>query len=83
MLTVPAPYAVLLDCPYLPVNTIFSEEELGMQSTYFGVALFLALVVLAKWKRRHDQVARMNRGLTSYVTMQKAPAREAEGVKAA
>ena len=35
---------------------------------YFGVVLFLALVFLARWKRRHDAKARMNRGLTSYVS---------------
>jgi hypothetical protein len=35
---------------------------------YFAVALFLALVCLTKWKRRHDKVARMNRGLDSYLS---------------
>jgi hypothetical protein len=49
-----------------------------MQSTYFGVLLFLALVALAKWKKRHDKMARMNRGLSSYVTTQKEPAAPAE-----
>jgi hypothetical protein len=38
---------------------------------YFGVVLFLALVFLARWKRRHDAKARMNRGLTSYVSAEK------------
>ena len=38
-----------------------------MKSTYYGLALFVALVLLAWWKRRHDAVARMNRGLTNYV----------------
>ena len=47
-----------------------------MSSTYFGLVMFLALVALAKWKQRRDQVARMNRGLSSYVTTQKTPSAE-------
>ena len=38
-----------------------------IETSSYGVALFLALVFLAKWKRRRDAVARLNRGLTSYV----------------
>lgn len=38
-----------------------------MRTTYFGLVLFVALVFLAWWKRRHDAVARMNRGLSNYV----------------
>ena len=38
-----------------------------MTSTFYGLALFVALVILAWWKRRHDAVARMNRGLNNYV----------------
>jgi hypothetical protein len=38
-----------------------------MKTTFFGLVLFGALVCLAWWKRRHDAVARMNRGLTNYV----------------
>ena len=35
----------------------------------FGVALFLALTLLLKWKRRRYQMARrVNRGLRGYVT---------------
>jgi hypothetical protein len=43
-----------------------------MKSTYYGLALFVALVVLAWWKRRHDAVARMNRGLNNYVVKKEA-----------
>jgi hypothetical protein len=36
---------------------------------YFAVILFFALVALAMWKRRHDQLqTRINRGLHGYVT---------------
>jgi hypothetical protein len=38
-----------------------------IETSSYGVALFLALVFLAKWKRRRDAVVRLNRGLTSYV----------------
>ena len=38
-----------------------------MRTTYYGLVLFVALVFLAWWKRRHDAVARMNRGLSNYV----------------
>lgn len=41
------------------------------ESTAYGVVLFLALVVLVRWKRRHDAVARMKRGLSSYVADKK------------
>jgi hypothetical protein len=41
-----------------------------MATSSYGVALFLALVFLAKWKRRRDAVIRLNRGLTSYVSEQ-------------
>ena len=35
----------------------------------FAVALFSALTLLLKWKRRRDEmVRRVNRGLRSYVT---------------
>lgn len=40
---------------------------------YFGVALFLALVFLAKWKRRHDAVARVKKGLDCYLAGQQNP----------
>jgi hypothetical protein len=51
-----------------------------MESSYFGIVLFFALVALAKWKIRHDKVKRMNRGLNSYVTTQRLPAVEVEEV---
>jgi hypothetical protein len=41
-----------------------------IETSSYGVALFLALVFLAKWKRRRDKVIRLNRGLTSYVCVQ-------------
>jgi hypothetical protein len=41
-----------------------------IETSSYGVALFLALVFLAKWKRRRDAVIRLNRGLTSYVSVQ-------------
>lgn len=38
------------------------------ETAYFGVALFLALVMLMKWKNRREMVAcRLNRGLQSYM----------------
>ena len=34
----------------------------------FGIAMFLALAALIKWKRRRDTIAaRLNRGLRGYV----------------
>jgi hypothetical protein len=46
------------------------EKMNPIEASSFGVALFLALVFLAKWKRRRDAVVRLNRGLTSYVSEQ-------------
>ena len=44
-----------------------------IETSSYGVALFLALVLLAKWKRRRDKVIRLKRGLTSYVSVQNGP----------
>jgi len=57
---------------------------LPTEIAYFTGTLFLALVMLIKWKRRRDLVAaRLNRGLSGYVAAKKAfrrpiskPARE-------
>jgi hypothetical protein len=46
------------------------EKMNPIETSFYGVALFLALVLLAKWKRRRDKVIRMKRGLTSYVSVQ-------------
>ena len=41
---------------------------LPTEIAYFTVTLFLALVVLIKWKRRRDLIAaRLNRGLSGYI----------------
>jgi len=42
-----------------------------MQITYFGLTLFVALALLTKWKRRHDLMKRLNRGLNCYVEAKK------------
>jgi hypothetical protein len=40
----------------------------AQEIVYFGATLFLALVVLIKWKRRRDTASeRVNRGLRGYV----------------
>ena len=44
-----------------------------IETSSYGVALFLALVFLAKWKQRRDKVIRLNRGLTSYISEQNGP----------
>ena len=45
----------------------------------FGIALFLALTLLFKWKRRRDQNGRrMNRGLRSYVSSEPLALAEAD-----
>ena len=45
---------------------------LPTEIVYFTATLFLALVMLAKWKRRRDQIAaRLNRGLSGYVAARK------------
>jgi hypothetical protein len=54
------------------------EKMSPIETSSYGVALFLALVFLAKWKRRRDAVIRLNRGLTSYVSEQNCGEEEPE-----
>ena len=45
---------------------------LPTEIVYFTGTLFLALVMLIKWKRRRDLIAaRLNRGLSGYVAAKK------------
>jgi hypothetical protein len=45
---------------------------LPTEIAYFTGTLFLALVMLIKWKRRRDLIAaRLNRGLSGYVAAKK------------
>ena len=44
-----------------------------METSYYGILLFLALVFLARWKRRRDALTRLNRGLNSYVSTKDEP----------
>lgn len=51
---------------------------LPTEIAYFTGTLFLALVVLIKWKRRRDLIAaRLNRGLSGYVAARKTVRRRA------
>jgi hypothetical protein len=54
----------------LPCNGSGKYHRMQAQEiVYFGPTLFLALVVLIKWKRRRDTASeRVNRGLRGYVT---------------